>query len=171
MELSSKTTDTLGDLTAVGTGVLAWMYTSTKKWAASNPTEYTLKQRTMDAIGDTFGHGVAMAIDPEQGGAGADLHPKPFGWINSTTGYGIALGIADWIAGETIPKYAKDLDGLRKIVQGAATGLTLGGAIGGIFDPGPEDIKKYPGSDSGTPRGGSYVEAVVAHNRKAVQGA
>jgi hypothetical protein len=166
LELSAKTTDLLGDLTTVGVGVLAWMRTSTKKFG----TYTSLKAQFEDAAANTVGAGIVKQMDSSYAGPGK-LQPAFFGWANKTTGAGIALGIADWIVAEVYPPYTKDFDGLRKIVQGAATGLVVGGAIGGIFDPEPGiGGMNYAGMESGTPDSASYVNACVSHNRSAVGG-
>jgi hypothetical protein len=167
MELSQKAYDALGAIATVGTGVLAWMYESTKKY--SYGTGVPLKRRLEDAIGNTLGNSVVTTIDPSYTGS-ADLHPNFWGWANKAVGAGILLGIADYLGGELIPAYSKDLDGFRNVVQGVATGLVVGGAIGGIFDPAAPQQKQsgQPNVQSGSGAPESYASVVVAHNMRAV---
>jgi hypothetical protein len=135
MELSSKTYDMAQSLATWGVGGLAWMYTSTAKWEQFN-NPYTLKQRLADAVGNTLGKTVAKTLFPDVAGD-ADLKPNLFGWVNKTVGAGALLEIGDKILAEIWSKYDK-MSGLRKIVDGVATGLIFGGAIGGVFDPEPK---------------------------------
>lgn len=173
MDLSSKTYDMIGAAAGLGSGILAWMYTSTtNKYAAGS----SLKLRFEDALADTLGAQVVNAIDstyPVTGRAAPSPQPKIWGWINSTTGTGIALALVDYFLGDVInfKPYSRDLDGLRKVVQGVAAGVTTGGVIGGIFDPpAGQTLQGVPGVlGAGTPQPQSYASAVVAHNLMAVQ--
>jgi hypothetical protein len=172
LELSSKTYDAMGDIAALGSGVLAWMYTSTAKYTAT-AQPYTIQRRFEDALASTFGRDVVIALDPSWAGwnGSADLHPNYWGWINKTTGTGIGLGLADYVLGDLldIKAYSKDMDGLRKVVKGLAKGLTVGGVIGGVFDPQPKTANGTPQPlSAGTPEVQNYASAVVRHNMMAV---
>ncbi|MGH7743895.1 MAG: hypothetical protein ACREQ5_03630 [Candidatus Dormibacteria bacterium] len=130
MDMSSGTKEMLGDVTAVGTGVLAWMYTSTA--LMDSPTA-SLTNRFEDAVANTLGQGVAKQIWPTYSGSG-NLTPKVTGFLNNTTFAGIGLLIADHV-GMSFKTYRDKLDGLHNIIEGAGWGITIGGAVGGIFDP------------------------------------
>jgi hypothetical protein len=170
MELSAKAYDALGAVATVGTGVLAWMYESTKKNYSSG--QGTLQGRLATAVGNTLGAPVQSALFGTKYPMGA-LKPSFWGWANKAVGAGILLGIADYVAGEFIPAYSKDLDGFRNVVQGTAIGLTVGGAIGGIFDPAPvpaatPSMQNQPQVQSGSGAPEGYASLVVAHNMRAV---
>jgi len=164
MDMSAGTKDLLGDLTAVGTGVLAWMYTSTAMMDA--PT-VSLTQRFEDATANTLGVGVAKQIWPTYAGAG-NLTPKVTGFLNNTTFAGVGLLVADHIA-SGFKQYRDKLDGLHSIVEGAGWGITIGGIVGGIFDP---DATQPQNVNTGNPmtRGSMYGAGNVPYPRASPQG-
>ncbi len=154
MDMSAGNKELLGDATALGTGVLAWMYTSTKTMDGPGTP---IKQRFEDALANTLGRGVVLAIDPKYSGTG-DLTPKITGFINKTTFAGAGLLVADYIA-MNFPQYKNKLDGLHNIVEGAGWGITLGGIFGGIFDPDVTQVQSQQGNPNtqGNPLGQQYA--------------
>jgi hypothetical protein len=138
----------MANAAGIGSGVLAWMYTSTAKMGNANSR--TLSQRFEDAAANALGTQVITTLDPNyvaNGGQGS-LTPKLMGWANKTTASGILLLAADYFADMAIPQY-KRLDGLHEIAQAVGYGVTIGGIVGGILDPqiaaGYTQIRKVTG--------------------------
>jgi hypothetical protein len=140
MDFSDKQLGWIETGTALGTGVLAFEQASTIKFRAWWGSSYGLldKRRFKDAIGALVGKDVLMKIFPDYVGPITQVEwaPNIFGAINKTSLSGAAILIADAIAKNLIPQYRK-MDGLPSVVHGAGVGITIGGAIGGIFDPNP----------------------------------
>ena len=137
--MDAKTSNLLGDLSALGVGVMAWMNTTTSKEATYRMStfggKYPLSQRFVDAVGLSTGIDLSDFTDRRNEHGLLGPSPRLFGWVNKTVAGGIVLGLADYLAAELYPPYDKDFDGLRKIVKGVATGLVIGGAVGGVLDP------------------------------------
>ena len=140
VEISKDTERLLGTVAAIGTGFFAWEYQATLKWTAGRqaPAGYGLlsKQRFGDALAGLIGKGPASTIVPGWGGS-ADFNPHWNGVLNKTTFAGIGVLIADQVLQRLFKMWKTDLDAIPEIVRGVGAGLAIGGAIGGIFDPGP----------------------------------
>jgi hypothetical protein len=167
MDFSDKTLGWIETGTELGTGILAWENAATSKWAKNNPVKnYSLfsKYRFQDALCGLIGKDLTGKIfNEDMSGRGADFAPNIFGAINKTSVTGIIILIADALLKEAVPTYRK-LDGVPNIVHGAGIGVTIGGVVGGIFDP--NGGSSSYGSPSGfqnvpNPRGGSQ-QTVVA---------
>jgi hypothetical protein len=132
----------IGKILSVVTGVAGWMYASTGKWSSTS-SNYTFKARFFDAVADTFGAGTAKALSGGTYTGSADFSFSPFGFINQITFGGVALLVADSLA-DGIDNYRM----VSPIIQGIGWGLTLGGIIGGLFDPpsagGPQGTQVAP---------------------------
>jgi hypothetical protein len=150
MEIDAKTEKWLGGLGALGAGFLAWEYEATKKWTP-NPVGYSLfsRHRFADALAGLIGKNAKNMVFPSEAGAGADFHPNPMGWVNTTVAIGVAIKITDEILKRLWPIYEKDLDAVPEVVRGISTGLIAGGALGGIFDPAPSGFSVLGMAESG----------------------
>jgi hypothetical protein len=129
--ISSSNKQAIASVVTVGSAILGWEYQTTSKWAASNPSNYGLfsKQRFGDAVAQTFGNKAATQILPGYSGA-ADFTINPIGALNVVTVTGVALLIADSFL-ERLPFYKE----ISPFVEALGWGLTVGGAVGGFFDP------------------------------------
>jgi hypothetical protein len=136
MEFSAKTEHWMETGTTIGTAVLAWENAATAKYAAANPQGYSLfsMQRFGDALAGIIGHDLTFQIFGGKWGGKADFKPNIFGAINKTSVSGGIILAVDAILKEVFPEYRK-LDGVPAIVKGAGLGITIGGVVGGIFDP------------------------------------
>ena len=128
-------------IVSIGTGVAAWEYQATAKYAEYNEAYkggYSLfsTQRFGDALAGILGNQLTRKIIPGWGGA-ADFKPNPLGAINKTSVTGGALLFADAFLRKTWDIYRNDLDMIPDIVQAVGIGVTVGGIVGGIFDPVP----------------------------------
>jgi hypothetical protein len=150
MEIDAKTEKWLGGVSALGAGFLAWEKEATAKYRGANPSGYSLfsKTRFADALAGMIGQKTTHSIFPDWNGS-ADFHPNPMGWVNQSVGIGIAVKIADEILKRIWPVYEKDLDAVPEVVRGISTGLIVGGAVGGIFDPNPSGYSAMGMAETG----------------------
>ena len=136
MDFSETHEKLIESASAAGVGLIAWMYSATSKYGTgpNYAGNAITKWRFEDALAGLIGNQAVRAIDPTWTG-GATFHPNALGWLNKGFISGIALTIADAFLTEI--KQYRDLPGVHSVVKGAAWGLILGSAIGGIFDPDP----------------------------------
>lgn len=136
MEINAKTEHWIETGTAVGTGVLAWEYEATKKYSQQVGYQGLFsKGRFEDALSGFVGSDTVRKIDPAYTGQGKAQFSL-FGAINKTSLSGVAILIADSILKSAVPQY-KSLDVFPSIIKGAGMGMTVGGIVGGMFDPNP----------------------------------
>jgi hypothetical protein len=145
--LGKDATKTLVPLTGFGVGLLAWEYQATSKWIpgwgpGGPPGGYNLlsRWRFADALGALIGTDLVR-----KSGIGGSkwnngnvqlFNPNAMGWLNKTFGAGIALKIANALIRKYVKAY-ENVDAIPDMIDAAANGLAVGGAIGGIFDPSP----------------------------------
>ena len=161
-----------GGVTAV-VGFAAWLTQATSKFASQHAGDpnYGIfsKWRMADALTAIGGTGLSKTIFPNFYPANYNVGPTilPLGFLNKTFFAGIAIAVADALASEV--KFYKQMPAISSIMKGAAWGLAIGGAIGGVFDPDPKAASPSGlGSTASIPSGFStmagYANAVQAHN-------
>lgn len=85
-----------------------------------------------NVVGPQGANEVSKALFPGRGiTVNNGPHINVFGWFNRSFLSGLVLYGLDSMIADRIPQYSK----FRKFVLGAATGLTIGGFAGGLFDP------------------------------------
>lgn len=142
MEISEKTSNLIQGGTAAAFGFMSWIKTATAKFENVQPTggKYGVfdKNRVEDAIMLMIGPEAMRAIDPSFAGGGSQAFPNPLGAFNPTTFTGAGFLIADYVLKKALPpKYYKNLPVIPEVIKGIGIGVTVGGVIGGIWDPAP----------------------------------
>jgi hypothetical protein len=154
--LTEKNENLLGTGIAVGTGILGWELAATLKYALPNdilhysggiPYSPFSQQRFADAVAGLIGNGMTKKIFPSWTGA-ADFKPNLMGFLNKITYTGAALLIADKILSNV--KQYRDFPLAQTIISNAGKGLTVGGIVGGIFDPDPNSPAPRANAAQGT---------------------
>ena len=167
MDLDSKLKDGMkaikSDAVQFGIGALGFYTSVDAKWI-SNPananTSYPFNtQGASDFLAAIFGSNVALKVTGISGAASQTF--KPFGWLNK----GALLAVGAYLAKEIV-------DGdLINALADIAIPFGVGYAAGGIFDANPA-TGTTPGANRGlynSANQGSYMQAVVAANRRAVK--
>lgn len=161
MTLSATQEKKLESAIAILSGIAAWEFQSTQKFDAG--VSLISKQRFGDAIAQTFGTNVAQKLFPNTSITGKQTI-NPAGVINTTSLTGIGLLILDKVADEFVGKEYRDLDGLQAVIRGSGKGLTVGGIVGGFFDPSYGTSVPAAGYGTAYPRG-SDLPTISAVNR------
>jgi hypothetical protein len=156
LTLSSSQEKKLEDGLTVLAGIAAWEFQSTNKY--DQGVSILSQQRFADAIANTFGTPVASKIFPKVALRSPGASMSPGGVFNTTMATGIGLLILDAAAKEFFGTEYNKLDGLGPVIRGTGKGLTVGGIVGGFFDPyAAPSIKTI----SGTPYGPSQANVAA----------
>lgn len=142
---SAGTKKLLGIGVFTGAATISWCTQSTAKLAEFNkqhgysqPYDIFNKYRWVDALAGILGYDLVKRMFPEWQGSPENktFKPNPFGWLNKTTiGAGVGYAVNQMLK-ENVPEYRK-LDMIPELIDALLAGVTVGSAIGGVFDPEP----------------------------------
>jgi hypothetical protein len=149
MEIDTKTSGYIEAGAAAGFAFMSWVKTATQKYEAYNAANVSLsysifaKRRIENALALMVGDPAVKALDPTYTGGVTQVFPNPIGALNTNTAIGAGLLVTDYILRNFVSaKYYKHLPVIPNLVRGTGIGVTIGGIIGGMWDPEPSDAYK-----------------------------